>query len=569
MKSMNKIYKWAIVPLFAGVFLSSCDFLQENPDSVYTDKNYYVDTKTLKAGVVGVYSKIINLYVINTDTPIFLTMLGTDELCYRTANTNVRSAVDRYTYTSSEGCIGEFWARYYYVIGQANVILDAAPKITDITEKDRNQCIGEVRFLRAWSYFQLVQMFGDLPLIVNKTVEFDYTVPRSPLADVYKLIIEDLEFASADGVLPTEISDGHANHWAAKTLLAKVYLTMASAKKAAKVEGYARIAESSEDLYGKAYRLLGEIIDNSGRDLLPEYEDVFKIENKNTNKESIWEIQFSATEPYGTQWSKEMGLANAGYSQTAGGWRYCCLGGQYAINSIPSFRGYYKHWTYDKRKNWNVMDSLLRYNAKTGEPTKIEPISALSGIKGTPAETDYTLNNNTKLVNYSSATKYRWGDSWRDYPMQYIYSNCPNNIIALRFADVLLMYAEAEMALNGGKVKSTGLNAVNRIVQRARGLNDSGVPITEAETPGFENYTIESLTFEELMKERSRELCFEFWRRHDLARTGMFEHFLKARNEANNIKTNFDPKKNYLLPVPQYEIDNSENKAGMYQNPGY
>ena len=131
------------------------------------------------------------------------------------------------------------------------------------------------------------------------------------------------------------------------------------------------------------------------------------------------------------------------------------------------------------------------------------------------------------------------------------------------------MYAEAEMALNGGKVKSTGLNAVNRIVQRARGLNESGVPITEAETPGFENYTIESLTFEELMKERSRELCFEFWRRHDLARTGMFEHFLKARNEANNIKTNFDPKKNYLLPVPQYEIDNSENKAGMYQNPGY
>ena len=184
---------------------------------------------------------------------------------------------------------------------------------------------------------------------------------------MYKQIIEDLEFASGDGVLPTEISDGHANHWAAKTLLAKVYLTMASAKKAAKVEGYARIAESSEELYGKAYRLLGEIIDNSGRDLLPEYEDVFKIENKNTNKESIWEIQFSATEPYGTQWSKEMGLANAGYSQTAGGWRYCCLGGQYAINSIPSFRGYYKHWTYDKRKNWNVMDSLLRYNAETGE----------------------------------------------------------------------------------------------------------------------------------------------------------------------------------------------------------
>lgn len=569
MKGFKHIYAIVLGMLAWGMLCTSCDFLKEEPDSVYTDENYFVDTKTLKAGVVGMYAGIINLYVINTDTPIFLTMIGTDELCYRATNTNVRSAVDRYTYTSTEGCVGEFWARYYFVIGRANVVIDAADKITDITEKDRNECVGEARFLRAWSYFQLVQMFGDLPVVKDKTESFDYTVGRSPLADVYKLITDDLEFAAADGVLPNEVTDGHANHWAAKTLLAKVYLTMASAKNAGKVAGYAKIEETAEALYGKAYALLGEVIAASGRELLPEYEQVFKIENKNANKESIWEIQFSATEPYGTQWSKEMGLVHSGYSKTAGGWRYCCWGGSFNLNSVPSFRGYYKSWKYDKRKEWNVKDSILRYDAKTGEPLKIESIATLAGIKGTPAATDYTLNNNAKLVNYSSATKYRWGESWKDYPMQYNYANCPNNIIALRFADVLLMYAEAEMALNGGKVKPTGLEAVNRLVQRARGLKPDGSPVTQAETPGFENYTAESLTFEELMKERARELCFEFWRRHDLARTGMFEYFLKARNAAGNLKTNFDPEKNYLLPVPQYEIDNSQNKTGMYQNPGY
>jgi hypothetical protein len=576
---MKQIFhiKLLLSALLVSVSFISCDYLDEKPDSQYTIDNYYINSQTLKAGVIGIYSKLINLYLINTDTPIFLSMLGTDELCYRTSNTNVRSTVDRYTYTSSEGCIGEYWARYYSIIGQANVVIDAASRITNITESERNQCVGEARFLRAWSYFQLVQMFGDVPLIIGKTNSFNYSIPRSPLSEVYNVIVEDLNFASGDSILPKEITDGHAGYWAAKTLLAKVYLTMASAKKSAKVEGYSKIVESIDDLYSKAYVLLDEIINKSGRELLPKYEDVFKIENKNVNKESIWEIQFSATEPYGTQWPKELGLVNKGYSKTDGGWRYCCLGGSFNINVIPSFRGYYKSYKdrkgkvayYDNRKDWNVMDSIITYNSSTGKPIKIESINTIVGIKGTAAANDYTLNDNVNLVNYSSATKYRWGNSWKDYPMKFIYSNCPNNVIALRFSDVLLMYAEAEMALNGGKVKQTGLDAVNRIIQRARGLKPDGSKITSAETPGFDDYTMETLTFVELMKERSRELCFEFWRRHDLARTGMFEYFLAARDNASNIKTNFDPTKNYLLPIPQYEIDNSENKDGMYQNPNY
>ena len=82
---------------------------------------------------------------------------------------------------------------------------------------------------------------------------------------------------------------------------------MASARAADRVAGYEQIEQTDEKLYGDALALLQDVITNSGRDLEPVYGDVFKIENKNINKETIWEIQFSAQNPYGSQWPKEYG----------------------------------------------------------------------------------------------------------------------------------------------------------------------------------------------------------------------------------------------------------------------
>lgn len=574
MKSI--VFKTIIIFSLLTTCFSCSDFLSENPKSQYTAQNYFVDGPTLKAGVVGAYQAIINLYVVNTNTPLFLPLLGTDELgfYFSTANnSNVRNIVDKYSYTSTEGCIQELWSRYYTVIDRCNVVIDFAPTITNISEEDRNLCIAEAKFLRAWSYFQLVQFFGDVPKITTRTTSFDYTIGRSPLSEIYDLIIDDLKFASTADYLSTEIKDGHANRWSAMTLLGKVYLTMASAKRADKVAGYQAISQSTTDLYQLAYDELDSVIQYSGRDLMPVYGDVFNIENKNKNVESIWEIQFSSIEPYGTQWSKEMGLMSTGYSGTAGGWRYNSWAGQCLLKGLPSFRGYYKErdpdFKYDMRKKWNLMDSLVTFNGTTGAPVKCQSIVGTSGISASASLTD---NSNANLFNKTSSTKYRWGNSWKN-EMSFIYSNCPNNIIALRFADVLLMFTEADMALHSGVATDKGLMAINRIIQRARGLKtDNVTPVTEEETPDFKNYTAETLTFDQLMKERSRELCFEFWRRHDLMRTGTMEIYTATRNDessVNSMKIYFDSDKNYLLPVPQYEIDNSRNKEGMYQNPNY
>ena len=201
---------------------------------------------------------------------------------------------------------------------------------------------------------------------------------------------------------------------------------------------------------------------------------------------------------------------------------------------------------------------VIDFDKTNNSPIAQKPMTELSG-KPQPGD-------NAKSVTNSGVTKYRWGATWKDEHTNFVYSNCPNNILVLRFADVLLMYAEADLMLNNGSPSDEGVEAMNRIVQRARGLNQ-GVAVTEDDTPGFGNY--DTYTLEDVLLERARELCFERWRWYDLARTGMLEHFLENRNGFSTTKTSFDSDKNYLFPVPLSEIQISTNKDGMYQNPNY
>lgn len=563
--------------LFVALAAASCSFLDENPTSTFTADNAIVDAKGLDAAVVGAFSDNISLYSSSGNTPLFIMISGTDELCYPTSNsTNIRAIVDRHNYTSTTECVASLWYGMYRVSENANGVIDACSKLEGIvSERLRHKAEAEARFLRAWCHFQLVQFFGAVPIHNELTTSFDFKTGRDPVKDVYQFIIDDLEWASQDGFLEktpeAHLRDGHPTYWAVRTLLGKVYLTMASTKKTAKVDGYQDIGASTDSLYRKAKEVLGDIIQNSDRDLLPDYKDIFKISNKNVNAESIWEIQFSNVSPYGSSWSKSLGVVTTG-GVTGGGWRKCSLGGNAVFHPIPSMRGYFRSQTQDVRRQYNLCDSLITHDKTTdGHPTKIQHILTTSALAGI---TDLTDNTNTSIVNYTSASKYRWGGyvgGLPQYPSPYYTeeTNIPTNIIALRFADVLLMYAEADMMANGGTATEDGLKAINRVVQRARGLDRYGNPIPASATPELPDYTAETLDMVALMKERSCELCFEFWRRHDLVRTGLFEYFLAARNAATNLETYFDSESGYLLPVPQYEIDNSQNPTGMYQNPGY
>lgn len=553
----NKIISLATALLLAGSFSSCNDFLEEKPESEFDEGTFYTSVESLRIGAIGAFSQLRYMYNVGTNTPLFIGMVGTDESMYPN-ETNLRGFLDRYTYTSTDGCIRQFWYRYYRVITACNTVIYKSSGIQG-DRKTIDRYVANVRFLRAWSYFNLVQTFGAVPLMTDHVTELTYDMGRTPVNDVYALIEEDLKFCLGEDILPKTIDGGWANYWAAEAMLAKVYITMATARATGKVAGYELITQSDEQLYGDALDLLDDIMTNSDRDLEPVYGDVFKIENKNINRETIWEIQFSKQNPYGSQWSKEYGARaiNVNGQQLSGGWRSNGIAGQCNLKYVPSFRSYYNADGYDVRREWNLADYVIDFDKVTNKPKAMTPMTSLSGA---PRPGD-----NAKAVLNSGVTKYRWGETWQDEHLDFVYSNCPNNVIVLRFADVLLMYAEADLALNG--IPTTrGLEAINRVVQRARGLNN-GVPVTAAETPGFYDY--DDYSIQDILMERARELCFERWRWYDLARTGMFEHFLSDRNSFTPTRTSFDSDKNYVFPIPLTEIQISTNKEGMYQNPNY
>lgn len=557
-----------ITTILSTLTISCKKFLSEDPQSQYTADNFFTDETSLEAGLVGIYSTMTNLYVVNTNTPLFMTELGTDEMLYK-GTAGIRYNFDRYTLSVSDEAVYQYWVRYYQIGINATNLISAAGKVSNISDSIRNSIIGEAKFVRAFVYFRLVCAFGAIPITDEPvTGDYDYGAPRAPVKDVYNFILSDLTFAAKDGVLPiSKTNNEHPNHWAAEALLGKVYLAMASYKEAGKVNGYEDIDSSTHDLYAAAWNILKDVKDNSGASLLPVYGDVFNIDNKNTNAESLWEIQFSSISPYGSQWSKELGMVGGGTLNGNPIYFTNPVVGSGTEVYVPKFYNYYKAGPkaidYDQRRVWNLSDSIATVTNNALSPK-------LTYIWSGSYTPDYY---NSTILGRCGITKYRWGsNSWKE-TSPYLYSNEPTNVIVLRFADVLLMFAEADYKMNG-TISQEGLDAINRVRQRARGLDANGNPVPASATPGFNDYTVADINETEILMERGRELCFEFQRWFDLARTGMLSTFLNKTRPTNdadivNTATQFDSTKNYVFPIPQKDIDLSTNKANFQQNPGY
>src|SRR5699024_4377244 len=152
--------------------------------------------------------------------------------------------------------------------------------LKDAPESFRDLIEGEARFLRAVFYFNLVRVFGDVPLVshVLKTIEEGYEVGRTDRKEVYDLIVGDLESASAKLSLKP-VQTGRATSGAAKSLLGKVYLTIHENEKAASV--------------------LQEVIQSDEYSLLQDYEDLWDVDNKNNN-EVVFAVQFERASSNGT-----------------------------------------------------------------------------------------------------------------------------------------------------------------------------------------------------------------------------------------------------------------------------
>lgn len=457
--------------------------LDENPDNFIAPKNFYKNSADAIAAVNAVYDPLSNWGAYEREIYL-MTELSTDNMDLSGRNQE-RAQLDDYLIDASNNVILNTWSNFYSGINRANTVVGRIPQVNSVPSALRARIEGEARFLRAFYYFNLVRLFGEVPLIITETSSLQgLDVTRNSVSNVYEQIIKDLEFAEQNLPLSYSGADvGRLTNGAAKTLLAKVYLTMAGnpLKDASKFE-----------LAGKKAK---EVIETQQYNLLSRYEDNFSIALKN-GKESIFEGQALANSP-GNDVSR-MYTNFAPQPQNPFGQR--AYGGFF-----PSVELYNSYEDPDTRKKLYLTQT---YTTPGGAKITVSRPHINKYVDPAGSE-----NNNS------------------------------NNWPYLRYADAILMYAEA---MNETGRMTEAITYVNMIRNRA------GLVNTTASNQSQLRDVIE--------KERRLELAFEGHRWFDLVRTGKFISTMIA-NGKTAIK-DF----HVLYPIPQRERDVNPK---LTQNTGY
>jgi hypothetical protein len=486
-----------IAALATALFAGACkDFIAPKPTDVLAPENFYQTSADAIAAANGVYEQQRWAYWLNY---WYITDMATDEAIASPNFGPDGHRASNYTFDAQEGFISGFWGDTYRTINRSNAVLGHVPGITmDPTTRDR--VLGEAHFMRALSYFNLVRLFGDVPLLDHEVTSLSSVeVPRNPAAEVYALIIADLQTATT--TLPASYSGadvGRATAGAARSLLAKVYLTQANWASAAQTAG---------------------LVMSSGRySLLPNFKDNFRIATKLTNAESIFELNYDGVLTPGTGSVVTLFTLPAGYP---GGDAYGL------IEVLPSTLA--KYSSSDKRGQ-GVSVITSPYQDAEGRTVKWALPSGAVVYKYLDDASSQNMNSRG------------WAQQANDWPV-------------LRYADVLLMYAEA---VNEGGAATAGTKeaALNQVRQRA-GL----LPVAGLSQAAFRD---------SVRVERQRELLFEGHRWFDLARWGALDATIRAKTAEVAARypgeTSVHGVPGTLLPIPQSEINLN---GQLTQNPGW
>ncbi len=385
----------------------------------------------------------------------------------------------------------DLWDAHYAAILNLNAAIGAMKKGSldgNASPEKAAELMGEAKFIRAYHYFMLVRMFGGLPLITDDT-ENPATAPisRSSVAEVYALIVSD--FTEAAAVLPPLWPGGmkgRPTRDAAKGLLAKAYLTMATAP----------LNDVSN--YQKAADLAGQIIQDGNYWLVPDVHDVFTVATK-----------------YGPEMMWSLNSNYADINTDAQIYRPEILDGWGDQSVQPEWEQQYPA---SPRKDAYIL-------------TEVDGLHYTNWSDGRPFIKKFMYDNQDDYENYSSIM----------------------NMPIIRFADVLLIYAEAANMANGSPTQAA-VDAINQVIDRANGYAPN------AQHPKLTTGMTKEAFDEAVIEERNQELCFEFDRWFDLVR----KRILREKS-IPSIQQNFT-EDDYLFPIPDNDVELNPDIA---QNPGY
>jgi starch-binding outer membrane protein, SusD/RagB family len=502
---MKSIYKIFALLFVVATFTACKKWVDYNPreDFRITELDYLKSEKDYRTMEVSVYTP---LQWLNQEVPVG--DIASDNAVSGGENaSDVLSLqqIDDYTHTPVNSTLTELWKSAYEGVNRANYMLQYKAKnpagaAVDFAGKEA--LYGEVYFLRAYYYFHLVRMFGDVPLFVDKRLSLSEskTLSRSPKADVYKQIEKDLTAAIA--TLPAmQVEKGRITKYAAQALLGKVFLY--------------------QNKFDQAAAMLDNVINSGAFTLVTNFGSIFLASGEN-GPESVFEIQYSNNSPYYNWGGYNRGQGNYAVQQTG-------IRGLNGTAAMPYAPGW----------STNLPTKNLSDAYTAGDTRKDVTVLDIEAYKA--ANPSYNITylvapyKNTGLYNQKYLP--RKGETSGQIELNY-----GNNFRIIRYADVLLMAAEAyNRSATPNDTKALGY--LNQVRARAFGnslhnITASGSALTQA-----------------IWEERRLELAMEGHRFFDLVRTG------QAKDKINGFVVG----KHEVFPIPQDEVSIS----GLTQNNGY
>ncbi len=500
--------KFILYTLFFVLLLSNigCQkFLDKEPVGQYTPASFYQNATQAVQAVNAAYQPLTFTNALNNPLWVFGDVASDDAVAGHPGDQPSIDNIDQFNYNATNGNLNAEWGNFYQGITACNLVLDNVPAINMDTTL-RNRILGEAKFLRAWYYFMLINIYGDVPLVTSYLNPNQLQVPKTAAATIYASLIEpDLKWAMT--VLPKNYNNSNADigrvTWgAAASLLSKVYL-------------YQQDWDSSL-IYSQ------QVIASNQYSLMPVYRQDFDADHKN-NSESIFEVQMLSGQ------SPQTGDAlNQWFAPAQDGGYYHDAPTQSFVNEFEQTAG----GIYDPRLDYTIgRDGMPWFNGEI--------------FSASWSNTGYLTRKYQQP--FSEIPISLKGDGSCDY-------------LAIRYADVLLWNAEA---LNESGQSGAALIPLNMVRKRAREsyLYDSSLVGYGTIPPGLlpdVTATDQTTLRGDIQHERRVEFGFEFHRYFDIIRWGAAyanRVMIDSAASAGTAGFNYTANRHFLLPQIELQTD--------------
>ncbi|MEC3907875.1 RagB/SusD family nutrient uptake outer membrane protein [Tamlana sp. 2201CG12-4] len=496
-KIENTYLRLANISILVVILIAvSCDKIEEDPRGLVSSETFFKTTADMEAAVNGLYGEVtVYFSTVNARRPVF----GGDDI---TAGFSPYTDFDVLRPVSTDGQLNSFnWEPLFSTIYKCNWLIEGYENnIANVEAGDKafwDQAVAQAYFWRGFSYFFLVRTFGTVPLITDNEITGEPVV-LSTFKEIYDQIVEDLSKASND--LPHSWSGedgGRIDAYGAKGLLALAYLTGA---------GFPLGDTSYPAL---ALATAKDVIDNSGHNLLANYADLWLGAASDNGLEGVLELQFS---------------------DTNGDW----VGDPWTGNFVMGFASTPSQMDVSGGSWVEQYSELSFFNEFPAGPRKDATFLLEAPIGGVLTPWTDWVEEHPHYKKYANPDL---RDGGNDFDA---------NLYIIRFAEVLLISAEAQAMIEGGTTSDAfALNAFNMVRRRAAGL--------PFDTPDAGDAV--SINVDDIIAERAWELASEYSRWFDMVRTQTIDETIAKRDPADNPITGPTlTESNPWIPIPDVVV---------------